>query len=135
MRARETANLLGEALGIGMKEVSDLRERNNYGILTGLTKAEAKLKFPSEVAELEKGIWHKVKKSEGYESFRERVIAANEKYATVAIVTHGGPIACLAREVLKIGEFERLGDCAFLEVESNANGLRILGMENASLAR
>jgi broad specificity phosphatase PhoE len=139
IRAKETAKLLSETLNVKLKAIKDLRERNGYGILTGLTKKEAKQKYPKEVEELNKiKIYYKVKGSEDYELFKKRVITAFEKilnseHNTIAIVSHGGPISCIAREILKIGEFKHVGDCAFLEIEKKKDKLEVLNLNNASL--
>lgn len=50
LRAIETAQIVFDQMGIPMKEIEDLKERNGYGVLTGLIRAEAKERFPEEVA-------------------------------------------------------------------------------------
>ena len=48
IRAKETAEILNKSLKVNIEPVTDLRERNNYGVLTGLVKTEAKAKHPEE---------------------------------------------------------------------------------------
>ena len=55
-----------------------------------------------------------VSDSEDYDSFVKRVKKAfenvvKEDYQTIAIITHGGPIKALFREVFNFGEFKELG--------------------------
>jgi broad specificity phosphatase PhoE len=139
IRAKETAKILNETLNVKLKMIDNLRERNNYGVLTGLTKSEAKQKYPKEVEELVKNeIYHNLKGSEDYDSFKKRVMTTfenilNTEHNTVAIVSHGGPVRCIARELLKIGEFKHLGNCAFLEIEKEKNKLKVVRFNNASL--
>ncbi|MBI4163728.1 MAG: histidine phosphatase family protein [Candidatus Aenigmarchaeota archaeon] len=140
IRAKETAEILNKSLKVNIEPVADLRERNNYGILTGLVKTEAKKNYPEEVAKLEKDkLHHAVKNSEDYNSFKKRVISTFQKiisgkHSVIAIISHGGPISCIFRE-FGFGEFERLGDCAVLELE-NVNGkLELVKMENAVLKK
>lgn len=120
-RARETAEIVVKHLGRPLEVVDDLRERNAYGIVTGMVKAKAGEQYPDEVAKL--GDYRQtVLDGEEYGHFKQRVIKAyNEirqlKCSTVAIITHGGPIRCLAREVLDLGELAELGDCATIELE------------------
>ena len=139
IRAKETAQILNKLLGVKLESVQDLRERNNYGILTGLVKSEAKEKYPKEAEKLEKSkIYHDVKSSEDYNSFKKRIINVFEKvsknnYNVIAILTHGGPISCIIREALNLGEFEFLGDCAILEIEKTGPKLELIKLENASL--
>lgn len=68
--------------------------------------------------------------AEDYESFARRIKSALEKmdsskYQTVAVVTHGGPIRYIFREILKEGEVE-IGDCAFAKLDSGNGELSIL---------
>ncbi|MDO8537556.1 MAG: histidine phosphatase family protein [archaeon] len=141
-RAKQTVEIVNKELKVKTFEVNDLRERNNYGILTGLTKSEAKQKFPKEVEELTKyKFLHKLKGTEDYDSFKKRVINAFEKiinskdFGTIAIISHGGPIYMLVREVLKLGEFKRLGNCAILTIEKQNNKLKLIKLENAELEK
>jgi len=140
IRATETAQIVARNLGLKTKAVQDLRERNAYGVLTGLTKTEALEKYPGEVTELKKDkLNHKVKNSENYSHFKERVtkafeeVTSNDKYSTIAIITHGGPTSCIAREVLKVGEFKQLGDCAILEIDKTNGQYKLVSMDGAEL--
>ena len=139
IRATETATILYNLLKIKIAPIKDLRERNNYGILTGLTKKEAKDKFPGEVEKLRRDkLIHEVKNSESYESFKKRVInifkkITNKDYKTIAIISHGGPISTIVREILKLGEFKKLGDCAILEIEKTNDSVTLISLDNAEL--
>jgi len=139
IRAKETAEIVNKVLNVKLEIVNDLRERNNYGILTGLIKSEAKKKYPKEVEKLEKDeIKHNIKNSENYELFKKRILNAFEKISnsdhyTVAIISHGGPIKCITREILKLGEFKHLGDCAILEIKKEDNKISLVKIINASL--
>jgi probable phosphoglycerate mutase len=137
VRARETAQIIKETVGqnIPLSIVPDFRERNRYGVITGLTKEEAASQFPAEVKKLEDE--HSTLTSgEDYENFGKRIQEALKniatgKYSDVAVVTHGGPIRYIFREILKEGEIE-IGDCAYAKL-SNDNGTYVLlerhGME------
>ena len=80
-----------------------------------------------------------MKGSENYASFRKRIVKAfNEitsidNYSTVAIITHGGPIRCIVREVLKEGELTDLGDCAIITINKDGKNLSIANLEGAKL--
>ncbi|HIH50661.1 MAG: alpha/beta fold hydrolase [Candidatus Micrarchaeaceae archaeon] len=141
IRAIETASIVNKSLNVKLKIVDDLRERNNYGILTGLLKSEAKQRHPEEVKELGKGIHHKVNNSEDYVHFKKRIMKAFKKIAndkehrTTAIITHGGPIRCIIREILKAGELARdLNDCAILTIKKDKSNLSIVNLDGAVLA-
>lgn len=141
-RAKQTAEIINQELNVKKIEVSDLRERNRYGVLTGLIKSDAKQKFPKEVKELEKHKYlSKLKNSEDYDSFKKRILNSFEKiinskdFETIAIISHGGPISTITREILKLGEFKFLNDCAVLEIEKQNNKLKLIKLENAELEK
>lgn len=120
-RARETATIIeeGNDSHLGLSIISVFRERNRYGVLTGLTKDEAAQKFPDQVKLLEDE-HQTLQNGEDYESFGQRIRAALQKidtgkYKTVAVVTHGGPIRYIFREILQQGEIE-IGDCAYAQI-------------------
>lgn len=137
IRARETADILMDYLECKMEINSDLRERNAYGVLTGMIKAEAKEKYP-EMAEAVKFYGNTIEGAESYEDFTERVRRVFEEltspqHETIAILTHGGPIRCFFREVVKLGELKSLGDCAVFELEKNGSGYKLTNTEGAFL--
>jgi broad specificity phosphatase PhoE len=140
IRAIETASIVNKSLNVKLKIIDGLRERNNYGILTGLIKSEAKQRHPEEVKELETGMNHKVKNSENYEPFKKRIVKSfeeivkNSEYQTIAIITHGGPIRCIIREVLRVGELAEINDCAIITIHSKKDGLSIIDLDGAVLA-
>jgi len=122
IRAQETAQIISGVIPVPLQVIEDFRERNRYGVLTGLTKDEAAQKFPDQV-ELLSDEHSTVANGEDYESFGQRVRGALQtidtgEYSTVAVVTHGGPIRYIFREILKKGEIE-IGDCAYALVSSS----------------
>ena len=137
-RTVETAKILQEKLKSPLQEIFDLRERNHYGVLTGMTKQEALEKYPLQVKELQENpIHHKVMASEDYGLFKVRVLSAFENIAggenkSIAIITHGGPIRCIVRELLK-KEISSIGDCAVFELEKNKSGYKIINIDGALL--
>ena len=138
IRARQTAEILKDAFGCQFEIVDDIRERNHYGILTGMEKTEAAEKYPELVEKL-KDHRHHIEGSEGYEDFLQRIERAireitNTPYSTLAIVTHGGPIRAAFRDIFKFGELvSPLGDCAIIELEMGTGGYKIVNLEGAAL--
>ncbi len=138
IRAQETASLMGEATGAGITVIDGLGERNHYGILTGMVKAEAEKRHPKHVAEMRKGLHHNVKGSENYSHFKERVIGAfgeatKGSGSPIVIVTHGGVIKCIVRELLKLGEMDDVSDCCILTLDKNGEAVSLISLEGASL--
>ena len=137
IRARETSEILKDALGCEVKTMDDIRERNAYGDLTGMIKAEAKEKYPEDVEKF-KDYHNAVIGAEEYVPFKVRIINAfseiiNSNFKTVAIVSHGGPIRCLAREYLGLGELKYLGDCAIIGLSYDGERFVLQSIDNANL--
>ncbi|MBI4599314.1 histidine phosphatase family protein [Candidatus Uhrbacteria bacterium] len=119
IRALEAAQIIKSATAAPIEIISDLAERH-YGILTGLTKEEAKQKYPEAVHQHEDYL-NTDPEGEGYDHFCDRVTKAfrsirAKDHKTVAIVTHGGPIKCILRS-LEMSVPDRLDDGAIVEVE------------------
>lgn len=139
IRAIETAEIVSDSIDSPMEEIHDIRERNNYGVLTGLTKKEGEEKFPKEFAKIKRDkTYHDVEKSESYELLKERVQDAFNKISkrsnkSLAIVTHGGVIGGIAREVFGHQEV-KIGDCGIIEINSTEEGKhQIVCLTNASI--
>lgn len=136
-RAREGAEILKGCLGCGLEIVENLKERNRYGILTGMKKSEARKKYPEQVGLLENHLTN-LEGGENYSHFKGRVLRAFDEiadsdYGNVVIVTHGGPIGCIVREVLRLGEFRSLDACAVIELKILGGKASLVRMENARL--
>lgn len=132
IRARETAKILQERLNCPVESVEGIRERNHYGILTGMVKSEARKRYP-KLVELLRDYHNTIKGAEAYRPFLKRVSLALNKLAksdhkTIAIVTHGGPIRVIFREILNQGEID-IEDCAFAELENIGGRWKILRLK------
>jgi len=123
VRAQETANILA-SLGATVITEKRIKERNQYGILTGKTKSEALNDFPELVEKL-KDRFNTIEGAESYEDFQVRIeeafrdIFEYNQYSCVAVIWHGGPMRVLFRDILKRGELQEIGDCAWVELEKN----------------
>lgn len=139
LRARETANILKNVLNCNIEIVDDLRERNRYGILTGMEKTEALNKYPKLVSQVVDG-HNTIDGAENYEEFTGRIKGAFEEvlkksnnFNFIAIISHGGPIKCIIEDVLKLGKLGVLADCAIIELEKNNTDFRVLNLDGVSL--
>ena len=139
IRARETAEEIKKVLNVPIEVVEDLRERNNYGVLTGLTKIEAKEKYPVDFEKISKDkTYHTVSGSESYEDIKKRAITVFNKILLknnkiIAIISHGGIISTYVREVLARGKNIKLGDCAILQIVKDNKRLTLNCLERAEL--
>ena len=138
LRAKETAEIIQENLGCKLKIVDDIRERNRYGILTGMIKEEAKEKYPEQVKLLESQL-NNAEGGEPYEHFKERVIKGfnnitNLDHNIVGVVSHGGPSLCLFREIIGGAEkIDHLADCAIIELQKEGKYLKLLKTDGVFL--
>jgi len=134
-RAKETAQILKKCLKCDLRIVEDIRERNKYGIMTGMKKSEAKQKYPEQV-ELLEDFRKTAKGAETYSHLKKRVTKAfrkiaGSKYDVIAVFTHAGPIRCIFREIFKLEELKHIGDCAVFELEKEGGTFSLLNADNA----
>lgn len=119
-RARQTGGIVGEALGLEVETWEGWKEHNCYGILTGMTKAEAQEKHPDLVEIVHDKVLTFPGK-EPYPDFMARLAKALEETATlpeqtILVITHGGPIRTLCRDILQVGALKEVADCALLRL-------------------
>jgi broad specificity phosphatase PhoE len=105
-RARLTAAVIGEAAGLEVTELPDVQEYD-FGELSGITYRELVEKHPEIVEQYRRGPdYPSFPGGEDRETFRKRVckalwgVAERHAGASVAVVTHAGPIALFCLEVL-----------------------------------
>lgn len=138
-RARETSEILQKEWKCPVKISEGVKERDRYAHLTGMKKTAAAKRHPEHVAKL-KNYHDNVDGGEDYGTFKERITKtfkelASSPYGTIAIVCHGGPIGCIVREILKLGESKYIGKCAYFEIEKNNGKFKLINMENAELKK
>lgn len=129
-RAQQTAEILKAKLGCEINTVHDLRERDKNGILTGMTKSEAKIKYPELVEKL-KDYRNQIEGAESQDNFAGRIkkvfteITDNANYSTVGIVTHGGPIWAIFSDVLGDDGLIDIADCAYAVLDKEGPKLNV----------
>lgn len=134
IRAQQTATILKSKLNREIKTIKDLKERNKNGILTGMTKKEAELKYP-ELAEKVKDYRNQISGAESQEDFVKRIkkvfieIINNTDYSTIAIVTHGGPIWAVFRDIMNNSGTIDIGDCGYMILKKEGQELTIEKMD------
>jgi len=132
IRAQETAKYLSEKLICEAEIINDLRERNHYGILTGVIKSQAGETHPHLVT-LINDRTSTIEGAETYESLKERVIKVFKEiirsdHETIAILTHGGVIRAIFREILDEGEIN-IDDCAYALIQKNEDKLQLISKQ------
>ena len=117
-RALKTGEILKAKLNCELKIIENLKERNKNGIVTGMTKDEAKAKYPKLVEEL-KDYRNQIPGAESQDDFAKRIkktigeITDLTNYSTIGIVTHGMPFWVIFEEFLSNNEIVKVKDCGY----------------------
>jgi len=133
-RAQQTAEILNAKLGCKIKTVHDLRERNKNGILTGMTKGEAIIKYPEFVEKL-KDYKSQIEGAESQDDFAERIkkafteVISSENYSTIGIVTHGMPFWVIFGDILNDNGIVKIADCAYAVLNKDGQKLNVVKLE------
>jgi probable phosphoglycerate mutase len=135
-RARETATIIGDRVGLDVEPLEGLREVD-VGSWSGLTRMEVEQRFPDGYRrwlDLGQG-WED---GESYQALGERVLAtmtelaARHRGGRILIVTHGGPMraAEAASRTVSYAAARRVappvGNCALLVFRLEDDALRRL---------
>jgi broad specificity phosphatase PhoE len=135
IRAQQTAKILKSKLYCDIKTIKDLKERDKNGILTGMTRKEAEIKYPKLVEKL-KDYRNQISGAESQEDFVKRIkkafikITSNTDYSTIGIVTHGGPIWAVFRDIMNNSGVINVADCGYMVLKKENQKLIIEIMNN-----
>jgi len=142
-RAKQTADILAEAINVEVIEKYNLRERNSYGVISGLTKEKVQKLMPhifERIKEMkERG--EKASKTietlpggEVYLDLIQRIKAVfkdmireskSKNLEKIAVVSHGGFTWALFNSVFNVDKKPKKGEVIQLEGDS-LEGLKIV---------
>lgn len=130
-RAFQAAEIISNKLNIKIEVFEYLKERNLNGILTGMIRSEAKIKYPKQF-ELHSR-WEYVDGSERTDDFNTRVknaikILLSIKDDSVIAVTHGLFLRTFFKEILGVN-ITKIDDGGFALVEVKDNNFKILRID------
>jgi probable phosphoglycerate mutase len=113
-RAFQKAEIISQELGVDLKKLQYLKERNTYGLLCGMNKDVAQKKYPELVENYRRGEF--VLGSERYDDFVGRLkllfkYLQNKEFQTIACVTHGKLLAAVIKEYLGMNPDKLEDDC------------------------
>lgn len=147
-RAHETATIVSKALDCEVKVIHNLRERNSYGVLSGVNKAKAKEIFAHIVDLLkhEPGDYYSGESIPGDEprnEFDDRVRRAFDEvvrdaagFDVIGIVTHGNVIRSMHGNVLeREGRVKALRLLANIEINYEPPRIKILKMQGVVIGQ
>lgn len=137
IRATETSKLISDKLGCSISIIKDLSEQDIYGAFLELGKNQPEEEY-RRLGEIMVNRNTVVEGAETYKHFKERVVntfnkIASSNYHTIAIITHGGIIRCVFRDLLNLGEFKKIGNGAIIELEKSKLGFRLVNIDGAIL--
>lgn len=136
-RAREAAVVIGETLDKSILRWVYLKERNAYGLLTGINKQHAEEVYPELIDAFKKGLG--VLGSEPYESFLERIgvlveLLNNRTETVIICVTHGGVMRAVLEDVMEYS-VKNIGDGGMVVVEVQESGWILKRAEGVSFEK
>lgn len=131
-RARDTADILGRALGATPIEASAWREMD-IGTWSGLTTAEVATRHAEEWERLRQGEDLPRGGGETFAQFQGRLLQSSQRLVRehaggrVVVVTHGGAVRafllhCRGLDASQFGQIEKIGNTGVSEVSLFPNG-------------
>ena len=137
IRARETSKIISETLDCKTSIIDDLAEQDIYGAYLELGKNQPEEEY-RRLGEIIVNRDNVVEGSETYKNLKERVVKCffditHQPFKNIAIVTHGGPIRCIFREILALGEFKKIGNGAIIELKKEGSVFSVINMDSAIL--
>eukprot|EP00300_Choanocystis_sp_HF-7_P011390 c17437_g1_i5.p1 GENE.c17437_g1_i5~~c17437_g1_i5.p1 ORF type:complete len:190 (-),score=18.63 c17437_g1_i5:15-584(-) len=124
-RAIETAEIIKQEVGTNFVQDPRLRERR-FGAFEGLTKQEAKEQYPVEyekdrLRDPSAGIpgaetWADV--LQRGKQFLDEVLRIQPLHATIVVITHGGWIAAIIRDILGCVGRLHVSNCSITELKN-----------------
>lgn len=130
IRAKETAEIVGDYLKCKTIFIENLNEQDIYGAYSELAIDQPEEEY-RKLGELLVNRDNVIEGTETYEHFKNRIVDSfseilNSDYQSVAIITHGSPIRCIFREILKTEELNKIANGAIIELENSEFGLRVV---------
>ena len=131
-RARDTADILGQVLGVTPLETAAWREMD-IGTWSGLTTSEVATRHAEEWARLRQGEDLPRGGGETFAQFQGRLLQSSQRLVRdhaggqIVVVTHGGAVRafllhCRGLDASQFGQIEKIGNTGVSEVSLFPNG-------------
>ena len=131
-RARDTADILGQVLGVTPLETAAWREMN-IGTWSGLTTSEVATRHAEEWARLRQGEDLPRGGGETFAQFQGRLVQSSQRFIRdhrgeqIIVVTHGGAVRafllhCRGLDMNQFGQIEKIGNTGISEVSLFPDG-------------
>lgn len=127
-RAMETAEIVGEGMGLDVKKWLYLKERNTYGLMCGESKEEIEEEYPELHNAYENDEW--LAGAEKYEDLVKRLEIMMRKikefkFDKILAVTHGKVLGAICKEFLG-KKLDKKDDCCVLGIEIKDDEYRVV---------
>ena len=137
IRALQTTKILKSELNCKTMVLDDLSEQDIYGAYPELSKDQPEEEY-RRLGEILADQDEIIEGVETYSHFKKRVVKSfseliRQDFNVIAIVTHGGPIRIIFREILKLGEFKKIGNASIILLEKNKSNLQVVKMGGVTL--
>ena len=141
-RARDTADILGRALGVTPVEAPAWREMD-IGTWSGLTTAEVASRHAEEWARLRQGEDLPRGGGETFAQFQGRLVQSSQQFIRdhreeqIIVVTHGGAVRafllhCRGLSMNQFGQIEKIGNTGVSEVSLMPGGAAKIHLINST---
>lgn len=137
IRAQETAKIIQSKYNVPIHILEDLAEQDIYGAFLELGKDQPE----EEYRKLGEVLVNKETAYDGAETywdFKDRIFNSISKlksssYKNIAVITHGGPIRCIFREIIKDTNIDSLGNGAIIKLSLNNDSIVVEDLINVKL--
>lgn len=139
LRAAETANIIQAMLNCPITPTEKLNEQDIYSAYPRLAVDQPEEEY-RRLGELIADRDAIVPNAETYQSVRKRVAECffeilKSPYRIVVIITHGGPMRSIVRDILGRGELKDMTNGAIIELQGIDSHLSILSVNGVSLCK
>lgn len=137
IRAVETAEIMRAVLKCDIIKIEKLNEQNIYGAYPELSTAQPEEEY-RRLGELIAKRNADIPGVETYQNLKLRVAESlseilRSPYQSVAIISHGGPIRSIVRDILKQGELKNMENGAIIQLANIKSHLSIVSLDGVSL--
>jgi broad specificity phosphatase PhoE len=122
-RASQSALIISNQLKLGLEEFLYLKERNSYGLLTGMNKSEAHQRYPELVEAFQQGKGIGITSEENFLNQIDLgldLLIQKHYQENLILITHGGFIKNIFNHYLH-KDYYKTGDGGFVLIEVDNN--------------
>lgn len=129
IRAQQTAKIVHNTINVPVTTLPGLAEQDIYGAFLELAKDQPEEEY-RRLGEVLVNKDTAYPGTETYQEFRDRVLESfnhliQSDYDQIAIITHGGPIRCIFRELIPSQNLQSLENGCVIQIELSGTSLDV----------